>query len=205
MAIINTLPANAVMVDAGANIGLVAMPVAKLLAGRGGQVHAFEVQRMLAYALSGTAVLNDLENLRVYQQALGASEGKVMIARPDYSVKQDFGLFSLEQSQCPESQHDVDCESVSIIAIDALGLPRLDFLKIDVEGMEIDVLQGAQDSISRFLPWCWVEYWKLDIKAIKSQFDKLDYRFFVMDQLNLLCVPQDKLSTTAIDINAKEV
>ncbi|HTQ71863.1 MAG TPA: FkbM family methyltransferase, partial [Acidocella sp.] len=139
LTIVNTLPEGCVVVDAGANIGLVSIPVAQEIKARGG-------------------------------------------------VAQDFGLYSLT---APASGAQ---EEVALTAIDELDLPGLDFLKIDVEGMEPDVLRGARRAIHEFRPWCWVEYWKVDIHAIKAAFAGQDYRFFPMDRLNLLCAPAERLA-----------
>ena len=198
LAVINNLPEDSVVVDAGANIGLVAIPIAQLLAQKNGVVHAFEVQRMMSYALCGTAALNDLENVIVYNQALGSAEGTLNAGKLDYGKPQDFGLFSLVD------QDDKNSESIKVTTIDKLNLPRLDFFKIDVEGMEIDVLKGSRQSLEDYLPWCWIEYWKVNIDDIKAQFAGLDYKFFIMDQLNMLCAPVSKLTESPLTINAKE-
>src|ERR1700749_1248501 len=66
LTLVRQLPDGCLMVDAGANIGLVSIPVAQLIASRGGLVHAFEPQRLMSYALAGAAALNDLENLIVH-------------------------------------------------------------------------------------------------------------------------------------------
>ena len=177
--IVRSLPDRSVIVDAGANVGLVSVPLAQEIRAKGGVVHAFEVQRMLFYALCGSAALNDLDNLHVHNQALGAAAGKVSAGRHPITERlQDFGLYSLTS---PSSA--VVREDVAVTAIDALGLPRLDFLKIDVEGMELEVLEGAQNVIGQFLPWCWVEYWKVDSAGIKAKFPAGAYRFFPMDRL----------------------
>jgi len=198
LTIVNTLPEGCVVVDAGANIGLVSIPVAQEIKARGGVVHAFEVQRMMFYALCGSAALNDLNNLYVHHQALGSAPGWVSAGQPDYGVAQDFGLYSLT---APASGAQ---EEVALTAIDELDLPGLDFLKIDVEGMEPDVLRGARRAIHEFRPWCWVEYWKVDIHAIKAAFAGQDYRFFPMDRLNLLCAPAKRLAQSGISIAACE-
>lgn len=196
LAIASQLPAGCVIVDAGANIGLVAVPLAQSVRGRGGVVHAFEAQRMICYALCGAAALNDLENLVVHNAALGAAPGSLGIGRPDYGRKQDFGTFSLVAP--PETA----TERIDVVAIDSVGLDRLDFLKIDVEGMEPQVLSGARGMIEAHLPWCWVEYWKVGIEDIKRHFAGLDYNFYVMDNLNLLCVPEKRLAGSSVRIQA---
>jgi FkbM family methyltransferase len=200
LAIVKTLPENCVVVDAGANIGFVCVPVAEEVLARGGVVHAFEVQRMIYYALCGSAALNDLENLHLYNMALGGAVGKMKSGKLDYGMEQDFGLFSLVNQDNPR-----DFGEVAVTTIDSLKLPRLDFFKIDVEGMEIDVLRGARDTIQKYAPWCWVEYWKVDINDIKRQFAGLDYKFFLMDKLNMLCAPTARLKRTKIKIAADEI
>src|SRR5437870_6179822 len=79
LTIVDVLPEKCVVVDAGANIGLVSIPIAQSVKTRGGVVHAFEPQRMMAYALCGAVALNDLENLFVYDLALGATSDSIKL------------------------------------------------------------------------------------------------------------------------------
>lgn len=200
LTVIQTLPGCSVTVDAGANIGLVSVPIAQQVKEIGGIVHAFEVQRPLFHALCGSAALNDLENLYVHHVALGASKGRLKVPLFDYGTEQDFGLCTLVKQQ------DIAFgEAVEMAAIDDLGLPRLDFLKVDVEGMEIEVLSGATQTIHDHLPWCWVEYWKVDLDEIKNQFAGMDYRFFLMDELNVLCAPTKRLRESSLSVEASDV
>jgi FkbM family methyltransferase len=197
--IAGTLPEGAVAVDAGANIGLVAVPLAQALKPRGGIVLAFEIQRMLHYALCGSAALNDLDNLHIYPQGLGGSVRDEMMVRLDYGVPQDFGSFSLLQ------QNALPTERVRIVTLDSIGLQRLDLLKIDVEGMEIEVLMGAQASIQRGRPWCCIEYWKIGLPALKDVFEGSGYELYRIDHLNLLCAPAEKLRASGLTLDAQRV
>ena len=201
LGIVHGLPGGAMAVDAGANAGLIAVPMAQMLAAKGGAVLAFEVQRMMYYALCGTAALNDLENLFVYNLGLGDTIREEAIGKPDYAVAQDFGMFSLlEQKGAPR------VEQVRIVTVDSLGLPRLDFLKIDVEGMEVELLRGAARTIAAHRPWCWVEFWKVGAEAIKTQFAPVaEYDFFLVDELNMLCAPCEKLAGSGLVMNAPRV
>jgi FkbM family methyltransferase len=199
LTLVGRLPENCVVVDAGANIGLVAVPMAQAIASKGGIVHAFEAQRAMSYALAGASALNDLENLIVHHEAVGAFEGTLGIPRLDYAKPQDFGEFSLLTQQSGAT------DQVKVATIDSFDLPRLDFLKIDVEGMEIDVLKGGSNTIKRDQPFAWVEYWKSDVNGIKAQFADLDYKFYIMDKLNMLCAPVAKSAQYGLSINAQEI
>jgi FkbM family methyltransferase len=197
LAVVRTLPPGAICVDAGANIGLVAIPMAQALRQQGGSVLAFEVQRMMFYALCGAAALNDLENLFAFHAGLGAAARSEMLSHPDYSKPQDFGTFSLLQDSAKGN------ERIEIVTVDSLKLPRLDLLKIDVEGMELEVLKGARESIERHRPWCWVEYWIIGADKIKEAFAAFpDYELVLMDKLNLLCVPREKREASGLTIRA---
>jgi FkbM family methyltransferase len=192
LAIVATLPDGAVFVDAGANIGLVSLPVAQALAPRGGTVLAFEAQRLMAYALGGAAALNDLINLHVFHKGLGAEVKVEMTGMLDYGAPQDFGTYSLLNQGGQRS------ERLEIVTVDSLDLPRLDFLKIDVEGMEVEVMQGAAASIARWRPWLWVEHWIIGEDKLRAALPFPDYRFLIADSMNMLCAPSEKLAGAGI-------
>jgi FkbM family methyltransferase len=195
--LVSTLAPNSIFIDAGANIGFVCIPVAQALRQQNGTVHAFEVQRMMFNALCGSVALNDLENVYVHHRGLGRDKAVFKVPRLDQSVPQDFGMLSLvDQSNVS------NYENVEIVAIDELRVPRLDFLKVDVEGMEIEVLSGAQQTIRTHFPLCWVESWKVGVQAIKQQFDGLSYKFFEVDKMNMLCAPNKRLAAGGIEIEA---
>jgi FkbM family methyltransferase len=198
LTLVEQLPKGCVAIDAGANIGLVAIPVAHAIADKGGVVHAFEAQRIMSYALAGAVALNDLDNIIVHHKAVGASTTTLGVPKIDYAKPQDFGQLSLRDQQSDPT------DFVSVITIDSLSLERLDFLKIDVEGMEVDVLKGGSKTIGANLPFVWVEYWKSDVKEIKAQLAGLDYKFYIMDHLNMLCAPIAKSVQYGLTIQAEE-
>lgn len=200
LAVVGSLPLGAVVIDAGANIGFVSVPMANVLREKGGVVWSFEVQRMLYNALCGSVALNDLDNLYVFNQGLGKISGFVEVPTTIYSRPADFGTLSLVEQPIDAGKQSF-C-SVPMARIDDLDLGRLDFLKIDVEGMELDVLQGGIDSIDKYRPWCWVEYWKSDTLALSSFFSARNYTVYKMDSLNILCAPVEKLSTSGLKIDA---
>ena len=65
--------------------------------------------------------------------------------------------------------------AVQAIAIDTLKLPRIDFIKIDVEGMELDALAGATESIAQHRPVVLVESIKTAAAALRGWLTARDY------------------------------
>lgn len=198
LTIVACLPEGSVTIDAGANVGLISVPIANAVKPKGGAVLAFEPQQPLYHALCGTRVLNDLMNLAPFNMALGSADGLIRMPKIDYSTPQDFGIVSLKDGT-------EDGPAVQIRAIDGLGLPRLDLLKIDVEGFEVEVLAGARETLRDNQPWCWLEFFLSDPFILKSQFAGMDYRFFRMDDQNMLAAPVSRLEASGIRINAPEM
>ena len=75
--------------------------------------------------------------------------------------------------------------------LDSFKLPRLDFVKLDVEGYECQILQGAKETITKCRPWMWVEYYISGIDNIKNHLP-FDYICHVVDQFNMVCAPREK-------------
>jgi FkbM family methyltransferase len=137
-----------VVLDVGANIGAHTLCFAKLV-GPEGAVLAFEPQRIVYQMLCGNIALNALTNVFANHLALGREAGTVLVPQPDYALPGNFGGIALGSF--------ASGERVSVVALDSLDLPRCDFVKIDVEGMERDVLEGAARTIERFQPTLYVE------------------------------------------------
>ena len=83
--------------------------------------------------------------------------GELLIPEPDYLVPSSYGSLSLIKGEETEFiGQEIDyanaSAAVDLVSIDSLGLERLDFLKIDVEGMEMDVLEGAATSLRDLAP-----------------------------------------------------
>jgi hypothetical protein len=94
---------------------------------------------------------------------------------------------------------------VDVVSIDSLGLSRLDMLKLDVEGYEIAALKGARKSIEKFEPYCWVEHWKVGAKNIAKCFDGLNYKFFIINGLDMVCIPQSRFDKSPFKLVGTEI
>lgn len=141
-----------VVVDVGANIGTHALAYAQAV-GPEGRVYSFEPQRMIFNMLSGNLALNRVGNVQARHAAVGEAIGRINVPPIQYGAAGafNFGALELGAPDLPPG------EEVEVITLDSLGLARCDFLKIDVEGMERQVLAGGVETIRRTLPVIYME------------------------------------------------
>ncbi|MDB5368324.1 MAG: FkbM family methyltransferase [Rhodospirillales bacterium] len=132
------LPRDAVFLDVGANIGTYAVAVARRIVPCG-QVYAFEAHPRTFKYLRQNIDRNGLDNITAIETALGDKLGSVDMAFDERN---------------PGATRVRGNGSVSMVTLDSeverLGLRRIDYIKIDVEGYELPVLLGAQTTLARF-------------------------------------------------------
>ena len=204
-AIVDTLPADAVIIDGGTNAGFFTIPVAHRTRGRNNRIIAFEPQRQLFQAVCGSLAVNGYQHVFLHNCGLGAEPGIAQLPAIDYSVAQDFGTVSLSDETTVKEDGWMNDRVVDITSIDAMVLPRLDFFKLDVEGYEVPALTGALNTIKKHRPWIWVEYFITGVDPIKQALESLDdYAFFIVDYQNMLCAPREKLAQITT-VGLKEV
>jgi FkbM family methyltransferase len=168
------------ILDIGANIGVAAMVMARA-APAGMVVHAFEPQREIFCMLAGNAALNGLDNLRCHHLALGAGAGAVRVPVLDYRRAARFGSVELDraaQSDAGQDARDGAFDSVPLSGVDALALGRIGLMKIDVEGMEPQVIAGAAATLARDRPLLYVEHLKCGRESLLGPLAALGYRLF---------------------------
>jgi FkbM family methyltransferase len=160
-----------------------------------GRVIAFEAQEYVFYALAGNIALNNCWNASARWAALGEQDGFLDVPEPDYLQAGSFGSLELRRRQGTEfigqeiSYDAEDCVRTRMQHIDGLALERLDFLKLDVEGMEMDVLRGARRALERSKPVVLVEVIKSDAAAISEFLERLGYRLLKEGMgINMLAV-----------------
>ena len=137
-----------VVVEAGANIGVHTVAIARCV-GDTGRVVAFEPQRSVFQTLCANVALNSLTNVDCRLAALGEQAGSLFVPQLDVHRDNNFGGLGLGEYQTGEH--------VPVESIDRLSLSRCDFIKADMEGMELAVLRGAAATIAKFRPILYVE------------------------------------------------
>ena len=192
-------------IDGGANVGVHTIEWSRHMFGWG-RVLAFEAQEYVFYALAGNIAINNCWNASARYSALGETEGHIDVPQPDYLVPGSFGSLELRQRQATEfigqqvSYAAGDCVRTPMVSIDSLALERLDFLKADVEGMELEVLRGARGTLERCKPIVMVEVIKSDQQALSALLKGLGYEIITRGMGdNLLAIHQGDPTFRHID------
>ncbi len=155
-----------VVVDVGANIGALTIPLAHIT-GSGGTIVAIEPQRAVYQLLCANLALNETGNVHAIHAAAGRAPGRAFVPVPDPAKPGNFGGVELA---------DKGGEQIGVVSIDTLQLPACHFIKIDVEGQEQSVIAGAAETIARFRPTLYVENDRRDHSPdLIRQIRDLDY------------------------------
>jgi FkbM family methyltransferase len=144
------VPVGGTVVEVGANIGSLTVPLAQR-AGEAGRVIALEPQRAVFNVLCANLALNGLVNVEPLRVAAGQESGHTEVPLLDYAERENFGGISVGAAA------ERRTEKVPVLKVDDLDLTRLDLLKIDVEGVEAQVVAGTASAIDRFRPALFVE------------------------------------------------
>ncbi len=190
----NLLEPGSIVVEAGAHIGTMTVPMAKKCR----VIFAFEPQRLVFQMLCANLALNGVLNVRAFEQALGEADGHLLVPPSALGVRNTGGvtLKGLTEGD------PVVCRSV-----DSLGLPKLDLLKLDVEEMELEVLRGARNTIAACRPLLYLES-NRDHEPIFAEIEALGYDAYwhfpmlrvesrnsvdtAVVSTNLLCIPKER-------------
>lgn len=181
---------NPVIFDVGANIGCFTTLLARVLPNS--TIHAFEPQRHVFQMLSGNIAINNFYNVHTINCAVSNYNGTLDIEEPDPMQPCDFGTYSLvhQNTYTPSGRKRV-CDVITLDKyVEKHNIERVDFIKIDVEGMDIDVLEGARKIIEAHKPTLFVEH-ITPYTSIKEQLQSIDFLqkyTFHYDERNVLLV-----------------
>jgi len=194
-----------IALDVGANIGCHTVVMAKQV-GNKGVVVAIEPQRLIFQLLSANMALNGLTNVWCLQKAVTEDARKISVPDLDPRMEANFGGVGLQEMQ--------GSELTESIRIDDLQLEHCRLIKLDVEGMEIEALRSASDTIERLRPILYVEndreensdelfalitsfgyqriYWHTPpLFRFDNFFGNLENVFENISSINMLCIPKE--------------
>lgn len=167
--------------DVGANVGLFSL----LQAGRGAQVQAFEPNQDCFQRLHRNVAGNTYSgSVSVHKLALGREPGAATLHVPwaaDHSGSLMGGPFPRRSREMAVAVTTLD------IQVQQLDVSHIDLLKIDVEGWEIQVLEGASATLA-LTDRVIIEYHS---QALRRQTSDLLHQRGLVPVSDLLCYPPD--------------
>jgi FkbM family methyltransferase len=151
--------------DIGGDAGIFTMFFARSV-GKSGKTITFEPNPWCYNRILEHLKLNNFDNVEVHQIALGKKTGKATLAvwkseTGTGSLQEDIKASILQEKCSKTIQVEIDSLDSQIITN---NLPKPDFVKIDVEGLEMDVLDGMRGIIKDYKPKLFIEIHGVDMQ-----------------------------------------
>jgi len=189
------------VLEIGANIGAHTLWFSNRV-GNDGYVLAFEPQRLIFQTLCANMALNSRANVDCKQMGVGSKQELMKVPILDPDKENNFGALGIKGHE--------EGENVAVVPIDHIGLKKIDFIKIDVEGMEPDVLMGGIQTIHKLKPIIYMEVDHVENNPMLTEImDSLNYEvkqhspplhspdykqeniFGKIVSINAICTPRD--------------
>jgi len=160
---------NSVFIDVGAHMGTYSINLAPHCK----HVYSFEPQQFTYYQLCGNVALNGLFNVTCYNNAVSDE----VCTKELNIISHDGGGSTLEVDTIGvRNEKIIKKQSVETVRIDDYNFSDVSFIKIDVEGHELEVIKGAINTIEKYNPVllfeCWNCDWYVDKKDLTINFVK---------------------------------
>lgn len=143
-----------VVIDVGGNIGIMGL-FARNIIGTTGKVYAFEPNYEIRQNYLDNVALNKYNNVFVYPFALGEKKSKNKLHVID-ETNSGMSTIAVDENTTVYNTMQID-----IVQLDSFfeseNIKKVDFIKIDVEGYELEVLKGAVKTIEKYKPILLIE------------------------------------------------
>jgi FkbM family methyltransferase len=202
----NMLELNATeIVDVGANNGHFTIEFAHYV-GDTGKVYAFEPQRVVYQQLCGNVFLNGLDNVYAYNLALGKEVGSIFVEDVNYFETKSVNFGDVHVNEKNQNSQNL----VALTKLDNIEFQNLSIIKIDVQGFELYVLEGAQVTVWKHRPFIFVEIEEDQLEkygftenGLIKQIENMDYVVKRFQEgipyqtksgvcLDCVCIPKEK-------------
>jgi FkbM family methyltransferase len=162
------VPSGGVAIDAGANAGLYSYGLSRLCK----KVHSFEINPAHCRMLKDFAA----PNVEIHGIGLSNTTGEKTLytpVHPSGMVLESWA--SLEPGNCPAAREHLETR-VQVLPLDEFEFPECIFLKIDVEGHELQVLEGAEKTLRRTRPRILIEVRDSHLAAVADFLESLRFQ-----------------------------
>lgn len=162
-----------VVIEAGANMGSETLLLSRLTGN--GKVYGFEPNPYTFDRLKTNVSINELANVEVYDLAVGEKNGEI-----------SFNIYPKNFCNAGMSSKYMDTPLTRKITVnqqtldsfvESHNINKVDFLKMDIQGAEMDLLAGAATMIARFKPTIFLEALQIynDIQTMYAELGKYGY------------------------------
>lgn len=202
-AIIRILKPEFTVLDIGANIGLHSLIMASCLDSDGkGMVYSFEPCRKTFEALMGNVKLNNFSDRIVpHNVALSDKAGRLILDTPD--EYRSLGHRSDPYKSLRKGQNGLETgEEVEVVTLDLWvkekKISRIDFIKIDIEGAELECFKGSVDVLKNYRPIvvmeCYEQYCRrfgYCVTDVVHFMAGLDYKMYQYEESQWIAFPNE--------------
>lgn len=174
------VPDNSIILDIGSNIGNHMLYWSK----NAKNIYAFEPENSNYELLCKNIESNNLEKITAVKKCVGKEKSFAKVSSID---KSNMGSTTFEYAD----------DGISVIDIDSFvtenNIETIDFVKIDTEGFEVDVLKGSLKILEKFKPNIWIEVRTDTLEEVRKILTNLGYDLVDIDTFNFLFIQKDKL------------
>ncbi len=160
--------------DIGANIGMFSYRLSGLVT----RVVSFEINDELITELAAW----NPGNIEIVPKGLSSTEGEATLYIPVLNGQKLVGWASLAPGNCPDTNEHFT-KKVHIVTLDSLKIRNISFIKIDVEGHELEVLRGARETLAASRPVLLIEIREQNLEPIRKLLSELGYAETTMKAL----------------------
>jgi FkbM family methyltransferase len=165
---------NTNIIDIGANLGVHTLEFAEMVGQ--GEVYAFEPQRIVYYQLCGNIIANGFDNIIAYNVALSNKNGITLVENQNFYSE---GLLNIGDTHVGKTGDEVEERT-----LDSYHFDNVSLIKIDVQGYEPFVLEGARETIKRNNPIILIEIEDSQLTLFEKSIDDI-INFFKSISYNL--------------------
>jgi len=125
-----------------------------------------------------------LDNIILHEVALSNKNGTDTIRTTNFNS----GMSTLLEKRKTKNSFT---HTIETRTLDSYDLPEMDFIKIDVEGWEEQVLEGARNTILKYKPMMYIEIWNENVERINNILSQMEYETTKASQHNYICKPKE--------------
>lgn len=165
------------VVDLGAHIGTFAIPIAKKV-GASGRVLAVEGDRELFEVLNKNIALNQVDNIITSANAIVGDSSTLKVRRESVPGNTGAGFYVTD-----DTSRQSTCDAAELLTSHGLKAPQ--FIKIDIEGMELFALNSLKELLAKHRPALYLEIVRKQlarhactVKDINDLLKEMGYLFY---------------------------